>query len=60
MGAMIRFCISLLALLLAAPLYAQDTNDGGFDPETILALKNLQLLDQRLNAIGYRSQRSLL
>mgnify|MGYP003636314770 FL=1 len=58
MGAMIRFCIFLLALLLAAPLYAQDTNDGGFDPETILALKNLQLLDQRLNAIGYRLVRA--
>jgi hypothetical protein len=54
MSAMIRICMSLLALLIASPLSAQDAPPGRFDPETILALKGLQLLDQRLNAIGYR------
>ncbi len=58
MSAMIRICLSLLALLLASPLYAQEAPDRGFDPGTILALKNLQLLDQRLNAIGYRLVRA--
>ena len=54
MSAMIRIFLSLLVLLFAGPLYAQDAPTGEFDPETILALKGLQLLDQRLNAIGYR------
>jgi len=51
---MIRIWFSLLALVFAAPLSAQEGPDGGFDAETILALKGLQLLDQRMNAIGYR------
>ena len=54
MSAMIRICLSLLALLFASPLSAQDAPASGFDPDAILALKGLQLLDQRLNAIGYR------
>lgn len=51
---MIRIWFSLLALTLAAPLSAQEKPDSGFDAGTILALKNLQLLDQRMNAIAYR------
>jgi len=51
---MIRFCLSLLALLLAGPLHAQEAPVARFDPDTILALKALQVLDQRINAIGYR------
>lgn len=54
MKKMIRILLSLLALSLASPLHAQEAPAGGFDPETILALKGLQLLDHRLNAIGYR------
>lgn len=51
---MIRICLSLIALLFAAPLYAQEVAPDDFDAETILALKGLQLLDHRLNAIGYQ------
>ncbi len=51
---MIRICLSLIALLFAAPLYAQEAAPNDFDAETILALKGLQLLDHRLNAIGYQ------
>lgn len=54
MSAMIRIWLPLIALLLANPLHAQEAPAGEFNPETILALKDLQLLDQRLNAIGYR------
>lgn len=54
MGIMIRIYFSLLALALATPLSAQGAPDAGFSPETILALKGLQLLDHRMNAIGYR------
>ncbi len=54
MEIMIRIWFSLLALTVAAPLSAQEEPDGGFNAGTILALKNLQLLDQRMNAIGYR------
>lgn len=51
---MIRIWLSLVALSLAAPLSAQQGPDDGFNAEMILALKGLQLLDHRLNAIGYR------
>jgi len=51
---MIRTCLSLIALLFATPLYAQEPPSNGFNAETILALKGLQLLDHRMNAIGYR------
>ena len=54
MRAMIRIWLSLVAIAFAAPLAAQPAPDSGYDPETILALKSLQLLDQRINAIGYR------
>ena len=54
MNKMVRIILSLLALVLANPLRAQDAPSRGFDPETILALKGLQLLDHRMNAIGYR------
>ena len=54
MNTMIRIGLSLLALFLASPLHAQEAPARGFDPETILALKGLQLLDHRMNAIGYR------
>lgn len=51
---MIRFWLSLLVLSFAPPLSAQEGPDDGFAADTILALKGLQLLDQRMNAIGYR------
>lgn len=51
---MIRFYFAMMALLFASPLYAQEVPAAGFDPDTILALKGLQLLDHRMNAIGYR------
>jgi len=54
MAAMIRICLSLIAFLFAPPLYAQESPEAGFNPESILALKGLQLLDHRMNAIGYR------
>lgn len=54
----IRTYLTLIALLLAAPLSAQEVPAAGFNAETILALKGLQLLDQRLNAIGYRLARA--
>ncbi len=54
MNNMIRICLSLVMLSLATPLSAQEAPDDGHDPEMILALKGLQLLDQRLNTIGYR------
>ncbi|MGB5483840.1 M48 family metalloprotease [Parasphingorhabdus sp.] len=54
MAFMIRTCFSLAALIVAMPLSAQQAPDAGFDAETILALKGLQLLDHRMNAIGYR------
>ena len=54
MDAMIRIFLSLLALFLGEHLHAQEAPARGFDPETILALKGLQLLDHRMNAIGYR------
>lgn len=54
MNIMIRISFSLIALLFAAPLSAQAAPQAGFNPDTILALKGLQLLDQRMNAIGYR------
>ena len=54
MHAMIRTCIALAALAFAAPLSAQQPPDPGFNSDAILALKGLQLLDHRLNAIGYR------
>lgn len=54
MNHMIRICLSLIALLFATPLFAQQTSDAGYNSESILALKGLQLLDHRLNAIGYR------
>tara|TARA_R100001244_G_scaffold132319_2_gene108165 strand:- start:73939 stop:74964 length:1026 start_codon:yes stop_codon:yes gene_type:complete len=54
MIAMTRICLSLLALLFTAPLNAQDAPADGLDPDTILAFKGLQLLDQRMNAIGFR------
>ena len=55
---MIRTYPTLIALLFATPLSAQDAPAAGFNAETILALKGLQLLDQRLNAIGYRLARA--
>ena len=54
MGFMIRTWLSLVALIFAAPLSAQEGPDDGVNADMILALKGLQLLDQRLNAIGYR------
>ena len=51
---MIRIWFSLLVFSFAAPLSAQEGPDEGFDADMILALKGLQLLDQRMNAIGYR------
>ena len=51
---MIRIWFNLLALTIAAPLSAQHTTDREFDAGAIVALKNLQLLDQRMNAIAYR------
>ncbi|AMO70749.1 hypothetical protein AZE99_01775 [Sphingorhabdus sp. M41] len=54
MGFMIRIWISLLALSFAGPLSAQEAADDGVSADMILAIKGLQLLDQRLNAIGYR------
>ena len=51
---MIRIWLSLMALTFAAPLSAQQTPDAGFNAESILALKGLQRLDHRINAIGYR------
>lgn len=54
MGSMIRIWLSFVATVFATPLAAQPSPAGGHDPETILALKGLQLLDQRINAIGYQ------
>ncbi|MEO9598962.1 M48 family metalloprotease [Parasphingorhabdus sp.] len=54
MKAMTRIWFSFLALTFTAPLLAQDGADGQFDAGAVEALKGLQLLDQRLNAIGYR------
>lgn len=54
MYAMIRFCLSMVFLTLAAPLSAQEAPDEGFNTEAIVALKGLQRLDQRLHSIGYR------
>ncbi|ASK88761.1 M48 family metallopeptidase [Sphingorhabdus sp. SMR4y] len=54
MHIMIRIWLSLLVLSAAAPLSAQKVSGDGIDADTILALKGLQLLDQRMNAIGYR------
>ncbi|MEH6790394.1 M48 family metalloprotease [Parasphingorhabdus sp.] len=54
MTGMIRPSLCLLALVLAQPLAAQEQSDSACDSGTILALKGLQLLDQRLNAIGQR------
>ena len=54
MDFMIRIWISLVALSFAAPLSAQEGPDDGVNADMILALKGLQLLDHRLNAIGYR------
>ncbi len=51
---MIRIWLPLFALSIAAPLSAQEAADNGIDAETILALKGLQLLDQRMNTIGFR------
>ncbi|NRD89448.1 hypothetical protein C8024_08305 [Sphingopyxis sp. BSNA05] len=44
----------LLVLSFSQPLSAQEKPDGEVSAETILALKGLQLLDQRMNAIGFR------
>lgn len=54
MGSMIRIWLSLMALVFAAPLSAQEAPEAGFNAESILALKGLQRLDYRMNAIGYR------
>jgi len=51
---MIRIWFSLLVLSFATPLAAQERPDDEVHADTILALKGLQLLDQRMNAIGYR------
>ena len=51
---MIRIALALLALLFAGPLLAQEAPEDGFNPDSILALKGLQLLDKRMNAIGSR------
>ena len=51
---MMRLPLCLLLLVFAQPLAAQEQSDSAFDSGTILALKGLQLLDQRLNAIGHR------
>jgi len=54
MNFMIRTWLSLVALSFAAPLSAQEGPDDGSNADAILAIKGLQLLDQRMNAIGYR------
>lgn len=54
MGTMIRIWLSLMALSFAAPVSAQQAAATGFNAETILALKDLQRLDHRINTIGYR------
>ncbi|WP_373489909.1 PDZ domain-containing protein [Parasphingorhabdus sp.] len=54
MRQMIRTYIALAALVIAAPLSAQEQSDAGFSSDAILALKGLQLLDDRVNTIGYR------
>jgi hypothetical protein len=54
MSFMIRTWLSLVALSFAAPLSAQEGPDDGSTADAILAIKGLQLLDQRMNAIGYR------
>ena len=54
MHAMIRIWLFLAAIAFSAPLAAQPVSDRGYDPETILALKGLQLLDQRINAAARR------
>ncbi len=54
MSAMIRIWLSLVVLALGVPVYAQQASAPGLDSDTILALKGLQLLDQRMNAIGFR------
>ncbi|MEJ6594593.1 M48 family metallopeptidase [Parasphingorhabdus sp.] len=54
MSFMIRTWFSLVALSFAAPLSAQEGPDDGSNADAIMAIKGLQLLDQRMNAIGYR------
>ena len=51
---MFRFWPVICILAISAPLSAQETTEPAFKAETILALKGLQLLDQRLHAVGYR------
>ena len=51
---MIRPLLLTFALLVAAPLSAREAPQSEFKSETILALKGLQLLDSRMNAIGFR------
>lgn len=54
MASMNRIWFSVVALIVATPLFAQQVPEAGFNSETISAFKRLQLLDHRLNAVGYR------
>ncbi len=47
----IVFCF---LLVLALPVSAQELENQTIQPETVLGLKALQLLDQRVNAVGWR------
>ena len=53
-----RLCFAPFALFFATPLFAQQMPAAGLNPESILALKSLQLLDHQMNAIGYRLARA--
>lgn len=54
MFVMFRFSLPIAALLSAIPLQAEEIREPEFKPGSVVALKYLQTLDQRMNAIGYR------
>lgn len=51
---MYRHLLSLFALFCAVPLLAAENPKSGIKSGAIAALKYLQALDQRMNAIGFR------
>lgn len=51
---MYPYVLSLFALFCAVPSLAAENPKSGIKSGTIAALKHLQALDQRMNAIGYR------
>jgi len=54
MSRMYRYLLPIFALSCAVPSLAEEKPKAGITSGTIAALKHLQSLDQRMNAIGFR------